>query len=185
MQRKKHIFLVVLCLVLTCSSFAQETPSAQAVVKEATTQASVKNKQVFLVFHASWCGWCHMMDSLLTKTPLAKTFNKHFVLAHITIMEQKPERRKDENPGGMDLFAQYGGSSNAGIPYWVVLDKDGKCLANSRMKGATEDLTGNNGDNTGCPGEPQEVAYFTTVLKQAAHFSSKEIEEVKEVFGKK
>lgn len=151
MSLKKYFILGVLSFTICSYTFAQTTPNAETVVKEAATNAQKQHKQVFLIFHASWCVWCHRMDSLLTKTSFAKTFNKHFVLTHITIMEHKPERKKDENPGGMDLFAQYGGGDNTGIPYWVVLDNTGKMLANSRLKGATEDFSGINGNNTGCP----------------------------------
>ncbi|PZP45694.1 MAG: hypothetical protein DI598_12990, partial [Pseudopedobacter saltans] len=185
MNLKKYFVLACLTVLFSSKIFAQKTvPNATIVQQQAVTAAQKEDKQVFLIFHASWCAWCHHLDSLLTKTTLAKTFNKHFVLTHVTILENKGPHKKDENPGGMDLFAQYGGSSNTGIPYWVILDKNGKYLANSRMKGADEDLTGVNGDNTGCPGEPQEVEYFINVLEKASHFSPKEIAEVKVVFEK-
>ncbi len=185
MQLKKYLLLGFFILVITGKGFAQNAPSAETVLKEATEKAAKENKQVFLIFHASWCGWCHRMDSLLTKSSLSKTFDKHFVLTHITILEHNAARKKDENPGGMDVFAQYGGGDDTGIPYWVVLGKDGKQLANSRLKGADEDLTGVNGDNSGCPGTPEEIDYFKTVLKKASNYSQKDADEVGNVFGKK
>lgn len=184
MNLKKIIVAAFISLITSTSIFAQETPNATIIQQQAITKAKKENKQVFLMFHASWCSWCHRLDSLLTKTPLSKTIDKHFVLAHVTILEHKGIHEKDNNPGGMELFQQYGGGANSGIPYWVVLDNNGKFLANSRLKGAGEDLTGNNGDNTGCPGEPQEFEYFVNVLKKTANFSPKEIEEVKAIFEK-
>lgn len=182
---KKYLLLSLLSLIIMQYSFSQTTPSAATIVKEASTKAKKEKKQVLLIFHASWCGWCHRMDSLITKTSLAKTFDKHFVLTHVTILEHKPERKKDENPGGMDLFEQYGGNANTGIPYWAVLDANGKLLANSRLKGLNEDLTGVNGDNVGCPGTSDEIAYWTTVLTKTANFTQKETDEVKVIFEHK
>ncbi len=32
-------------------------------LKESMQQAAAENKNVFIIFHASWCGWCHKMDT--------------------------------------------------------------------------------------------------------------------------
>lgn len=184
MYFKKSLLLCLFILSISYTVFSQETTNAANIIKEATIKAQKERKQVLVLFRASWCGWCRRMDSLMTKSTLAKTFDKHFVLARITVMEYRPERKKNITPGGMELFAKYGGGTSAGIPYWVVLDSNGKLLANSRLKGATEDLTGTNGDNVGGPLKPASITYFTTVLKRTADFSPEEIEVVKEVFGK-
>ena len=185
MSSKKIFLLAVISFFLMNKVRSQETLNATIVQQQAVTKAKKENKQVLLIFHASWCGWCHHMDSLLTKTKIASTINKHFVLTHVTILEHDAAHKKEENPGGMELFEQYGGNNNTGIPYWVVLNDNGKLLANSRLKSVSEDLTSNNGDNIGCPSEPQEVEYFITVLKKTSGFSLAELEEVRKVFGKK
>lgn len=186
MSSKKIFLLAMISFFLMNQARSQETWNATIVQQQAVTKAKKENKKVLLIFHASWCSWCHHMDSLLTKTEIASIINKHFVLTHVTILEREGSvHKKEENPGGMELFEQYGGNNNTGIPYWVVLNDNGKLLANSRLKSASEDLTSINGDNIGCPSEPQEVEYFLTVLKKTAGFSPTELEEVRKVFGKK
>ncbi len=36
--------------------------------------ASTGNKNVLVIFHASWCGWCHKMDSSILELKYVKTF---------------------------------------------------------------------------------------------------------------
>ncbi|WP_353097987.1 thioredoxin domain-containing protein [Empedobacter brevis] len=36
--------------------------TATEILTKAQNQAKVENKNVFLIFHASWCGWCKKME---------------------------------------------------------------------------------------------------------------------------
>ena len=65
-------------------------------------------------------------------------FDKNFVTTHLTIKES-PNKKMQENPGAEELYYKYGGGDNQGIPYWLIFDKNGKPLADSRLK------NGNNG----------------------------------------
>ena len=51
--------LIFILLFAMVSAFAQDTPaSADDIMKDALKKASMENKSVLLMFHASWCGWC-------------------------------------------------------------------------------------------------------------------------------
>ena len=120
------------------------------------------------MFHASWCVWCHRMDSSMNDNSCKKFFDENYVTTHLVIMESKGKENL-ENPGGMDLLAKYNGT-NQGIPFWVVLDKDGKILADclAKPEGAAP---GVKGQNVGCPANENEVNFFIKVLKQTSKLS--------------
>ena len=60
--------------------------------------------------------------------------------------------------GGGDVLASYPRSKNQGIPWFVVLDAEGK---------AVTDSNGPNG-NIGCPNSDEEIDAFLAILKKAA-----------------
>ncbi|OQY96930.1 MAG: hypothetical protein B6D37_00075 [Sphingobacteriales bacterium UTBCD1] len=160
----------LLLLLLPVMIHAQSVPpSADAVMKEAYQQASAQKKNVFLIFHASWCGWCHRMDSSMSDESCKKFFNDNYVIRHLTVDESK-DKKNLENPGANEFRKKYGGDG-LGIPYWLVFDPEGKLLADSRFR---EDGNVNSkpGDNSGCPATEKEVAYFIQVLKQTSKLSA-------------
>ena len=94
-------------------------------------EATKENKLVFLMFHASWCGWCHRMDSLMNTPATKPLFSKYFVVTHLVTGENGPKKVLD-NPGANELMIKYNGDKQ-GIPYWVFLTPKGKLLSDSRM----------------------------------------------------
>jgi thioredoxin-related protein len=60
----KNIFTVALTILIFNFSSAQEKPqSADEILKTTFEQAKLENKNVIIMFHASWCGWCKKMDA--------------------------------------------------------------------------------------------------------------------------
>ena len=57
---KKIIFGVFIAI----SSFAN-AQTATEILAKAQNQAKIENKNVFVIFHASWCGWCKKMEKKL------------------------------------------------------------------------------------------------------------------------
>jgi thioredoxin-related protein len=151
------------CLALSTFLFslnilsAQTTPSADEVLKTAYQQAAKENKNVFLIFHASWCGWCRKMDSSMQDPSVVNYFNSNYVIAHLTVYE-RGDKKFLENKGAEEFLAAHGGAGK-GIPFWMVLDKDGKTLADSQIKP---------GINCGCPLKKEEVEYFIQVLEKTS-----------------
>jgi hypothetical protein len=79
----------------------------------------------------------------------AALFHKDFVKVKIDI---------DRMTGGKDVQAQYPKSKGQGIPWFVLLDGDGKELGDSMgPKG-----------NIGCPNSEDEIDAFLEILKKAS-----------------
>jgi len=152
---------------------------ADNVLKKAYRQAKKENKNVLLMFHASWCGWCHRMDTSLNDPACKKFFDENYVIAHLVI-DENGDKKKLENPGGYEIRKQYHGEGQ-GIPFWLIFDKDGNLLADSQMrpKGASPDTKG---ENIACPATEKEVAYFIGVLKKTSQISEAEQTAVQERF---
>jgi thiol-disulfide isomerase/thioredoxin len=164
-MNKKNL-LTMLAFSMSVILHSQENPaSADAILKDAYREAAASHKNVFVIFHASWCGWCKKMDASINDPACKKFFDDNFVIRHLVVYES-PDKKNLENPGAMDLLKKYKGDDN-GIPYWLIFDSQGNLLADSkrREKGAGPDATG---DNTGCPASETEVGYFVEVLRHSS-----------------
>lgn len=167
----KKSFLFILISFVALISVAQQTPSADAVLKEARAKAARENKKVMVIFHASWCGWCKKMDASLNDPSVKDFFDKNYVITHLTI-DESPDKKNLENPGAAELNKKWGGE-NQGIPFWVVMDKDGSILADSQIEP---------GKNVGCPATEEEVAHFIKVLKKTSSINEEQIAAVEKRF---
>lgn len=154
--------------------------SATQVVTAACAQAKASHKKVFLVFHASWCGWCHRLDSLMGSPSCKELFEKNYVIAHLVIMENGAKKSLD-NPGAIDLYNKYAGGNDQGIPFFLIIDGEDTVLADSRIKpeGAAP---GSSGANTGYPGSKEEVAYFIRTLKETSALTSSQLDIISSQF---
>jgi thioredoxin-related protein len=174
--------LPVLLMAAVSSLLAQQAPpSAGEVMKEAFDAAVKENKKVFIMFHASWCGWCHKMDASLNDISCKKFFDDNFIIRHRVVFESKG-KENFENPGALAMLTKYKGADQ-GIPFWLVFDKDGSLLADSKMPPGSV-----NPDkrylNTGCPASKEEVDYFIEVLKKTTSLKEGELEVIRVRFRK-
>ncbi|MBS1638992.1 MAG: thioredoxin family protein [Bacteroidetes bacterium] len=159
----KKILFIIFCFLQVSLIAQTNIPSAQSIITNACKEAAKQNKKVFIIFHASWCGWCHKMDSSMNDVSCKSYFEKSFVIAHITVYE-RGDKEKLNNAGGEDILKKYHANTQ-GIPAWFILDKDEKLLADSQIRptGASLDTEGK---NVGCPAQKDEVEHFIKVLKQ-------------------
>ena len=172
-------YLPILFLFISVSVFGQPAPqSADDIMKEAMQTAAKENKKVFIMFHASWCGWCHKMDTSMNDKICKKFFDDNFVIRHLVVFESKGKENL-ENPGALEMLTKYKGADQ-GIPFWIVFDKEGNFLADSRMPVADKPEPA----NTGCPASKAEVDYFINVLKKTTSLKEKELEIIRERFRK-
>ncbi len=133
------------------------TVSANALLEGASATARKEKKNVLVIFHASWCGWCKKLDAMLESPEFKATFEKSYVITHIDVMEQ-PAKKELENAGGADIMTKLGGEK-AGLPFYAVLSPSGTKLADSILP-----KTG----NIGFPAEPSEISGFRDMLKKTA-----------------
>lgn len=144
--------------------------SATEILNKATAQAKVENKNVFLIFHASWCGWCKKMEKNMEDPLVKEYFDKNYIKAFVTV-EEHGEKAKLNTPGGDALVEKLGGK-NQGLPFWVILDEKGNVLKDSKL----------NGENVGGPSSEKEVEFLISTLEPTSKNQKIEIEKIKEVF---
>ncbi len=172
---KTRIFFAALFLFMI-SGYAGRTqttpPTADAVLKEAYTQATKEHKKVMVLFHASWCGWCKKMEASLNDPAIKKSFDDNYVIKWLVVLESKGKENL-ENPGAMDLLTKHNGAKS-GIPFWLVYDANGTLLADSQMRPAGASLD-TPGDNIGCPASEKEVTAFTDILKATSNIKEPQL----------
>src|SRR5436305_15075025 len=110
-------FALLLPLLLSAFAlFAQLSPQPAAqVLKEAYEQAAKENKNIFIIFHASWCGWCHKMDSSMNDVSCRKSFDDNYVIRHLVVQESR-DKKNLEKPGEDEYLPKHNGD-NQGILY--------------------------------------------------------------------
>ena len=181
-MKKINTFLfTVLLASVTTLAHAQEMPSSDKLLNDAYTLASKENKNVLVIFHASWCGWCKKMDAAINDASCKNLFEKNYVIIHLTVEESK-ENRQLEHPGANMLKRKYKGD-NAGLPFWLILNAKGDLLGDSFMRKAGESLS-MPGENMGCPAATEEVAAFCSLLKKTSSLSEAELATIAERFKK-
>ena len=150
-------------LVIASLSFGSPTTCKELLAKD--SQDGVKSgKNVLVIFHASWCGWCHRFDKFLDTTEEGKIVKSGLEVVHVTVLESSEKEKLNENEGGLSLMAQLGGK-DAGLPFMAILDaKTGKMLTNSMYTPTGKAKAA----NTGYPGEPAEIAHFNKMLELGA-----------------
>lgn len=167
-------------LVITVTKAQDTVQSATQILNEANALAAKENKKVFVIFHASWCGWCHKMDKSMNDESCKKYFDDNFIIRHLVVNESS-EKKHLENPGGEDLKVLYHGQGQ-GIPFWLIFNKDGKLLSDSKIRKKGEGSEA--GENSGCPASEKEVDFFINVLKRTTSLNKDELEIIEKRFRK-
>ncbi len=157
-------FFILFSFLLICSTVAgyaqSSTPEpAKQILDKAVQQAQSSHRNVFLIFHASWCSWCKKLEAALSNPDVKKVIDQNYVVTEIDVMERGTKKDSLENPGGEEILKKFGGEKS-GLPFYVVLSGKGKKIGDSNMMpGQT---------NIGYPGAKEELAAFDTLLKQTA-----------------
>lgn len=150
------------------NTIAQE--KASVVLEKAMAQAKKEKKNVFVMYHASWCGWCKKMEASMQNEAVKPFFDKNYVTTFLTVQERKDKSL--ENPGADEILKKCK-ADQSGIPFWQIYDADGKLLADSFDA---------KGQNLGCPSTKEEVAEFTDKLKKTSSLTEKQRKKIEDVF---
>lgn len=176
----KPIFTIVFALLIFNFSSAQENQkSADEILNAAFKQAKTENKNVIVMFHASWCGWCKKMDASMNDATTKELFDKNYVISHLDVLESA-NKKQLENFGAEALLNKYGGEKQ-GIPYVLIFDGDGNLLADSKMV-EEKFVLKEQGNNIGCPGTAEEIAAFNYKLKETSNLNDVELAIIAERF---
>ena len=154
----RKVLLIFIGLFITASvSFSQyaKPVSAESILDKAKVESTSSGKNIFLIFHASWCSWCKRLDKAMKSDELKNIFEDNFVIVHLDVMERGTKVDSLENPGGKDVMQKLGGEKS-GLPFYVFLDKEEKMLANSNVL---------NNQNIGYPGAADEIEAFVKLVK--------------------
>ncbi len=81
---------------------------------------------------------------------------RYFVLTRLDVQESAAKKEL-ENPGGEEFMKKLAGAS-PGLPFFAFLDDHGKSIVTSIRPGS---------GNIGHPVQPQEIAWFMSMLEKA------------------
>jgi thiol-disulfide isomerase/thioredoxin len=131
-------------------------PPASEVMAAAEAQATAQHKNIFLIFHASWCTYCRQLDTFLAAPENRGVVDKYFVVVHLTIQEYGAKASLN-HPGGIEVRDAVGGKNTA-LPFFAFLDSRGTLIVNT---------INSRGVNIGYPDAPEEIDWFLVMLKKA------------------
>ena len=165
--------LLICFVVLACYNYQvhSQEKSASEILEQAYTKAKAESKNVFVIFHASWCGWCKKMDKNMNDPLCKDLFNENYIIEHLTVKESANNKHL-ENPGAQDVLEQYHGDKS-GIPFWLIFDSDGNLLTDSFNSSK---------QNLGCPASEEEVAVFIEKLKLTSKLTDEDLSIISEKF---
>lgn len=121
-----------------------EKIDAEKLLSDAIAQAAAENKRVFLRVGTPYCGWCTILANFLQAH--RSQFDTDFVDIKIDTMRML---KADS------ALAPFEAKTKGGVPWFVILDPNGKELASS---------FGDKG-NIGYPYQPEEIQHFISVLR--------------------
>jgi hypothetical protein len=139
---------------------------------EALEKAKGEGKRVFFIASASWCGPCRLLSRFLAA-------HKHELERHYVFV--KLDISRDEHADSVRKRLQ--GGKAEGVPWYAVLDADGKARITSNAPGTRPDR---DSTNIGFPSDPEAIEHFLNMLKQTApHLSAEQLGELRKALSAK
>jgi thioredoxin-related protein len=151
------------CVVLMgAKGNAPVPPSADQVLAQAEATAKAEHKKILLVFHASWCGPCQMLEKFLDQPEVHSVMEKSFVMVQLDVYENEKDKLHASSPGGELEMGKLGGRGQS-VPYFAMLDETGEWIADSKMPAGDGPP-----ENLGYPAGSDQIDWFMHMVKKAA-----------------
>lgn len=126
---------------------AEPPPAAKAITDEAIAKAKESKRSVLLVFGQFGDMWTWRFRSWLGAKDAAAALDKRAIVTHIELLRDR---------GAFELMETYGGVRVQSLPWYVVLNPDGKSVGTSQPEKMP---------NIGFPTDEAETAAFCDLLK--------------------
>ena len=157
---------IILSLIICQSVSAQN--NAPALIDSACEQATMEEKNIFLIFTNEGCGWCRRMIKNMNDESCKDLFEENYIIIEMNVYYRDSTRNTQ---GSMKMFHGYN-DEKSGIPFWVILNREGNLL---------EDSFGGNVENIGCPTE-KEVDEFLDILDRTSKLRKRELTIISKAF---
>lgn len=123
------------------------TLDAQELLATALKQAKKENKRIIIQETATWCGPCRLLSRFLVKE--RELWERDYLWIKID----------HRWTGSREMMKTMRAGAQGGIPWWAILDQDGKVLVTSNDE---------EGTNIGFPGEQSGREHFRSMLEKTA-----------------
>lgn len=102
-MKLKFILLIVIFGLLSNGIIAQQK-SADEILKEAFKEAKQHNKNVMVIFKASWSSWCKQLIANINNDSCRDLFERNYVVKKLDVLE-KSDKKDLENFGALSSKA--------------------------------------------------------------------------------
>ncbi len=120
-----RFFIFLLLAIVSTISYCKSEPIVYdlTILQENLTQAASENKNLIVIFGASWCPDCLALDQILTEPKLDTLLQNKYSILKIDV------GRFDKN---LDINQKLGDPIDSGIPALVIIDpKKNLVIANT------------------------------------------------------